>query len=531
MPLSVQRFGLRGKVVTMHNGQVVQDGVVWVDTASGKIKDVRNASAGPPGGFAQATLIDTGGTIFPGLIELHNHLAYNILTLWKVPQKYGHRDQWPNHDDYIKLIRGPAHTLGVAHAGTYLPAMVRWVEAKCLAGGVTTSQGITLKNSSGLRSNLRGNVRNVETNGTPNMPAARARIGDLNNGEADEFLEDLKNVKCLLLHLSEGASGNPVALRRFERLQRASGDEWAITASLAGIHSAALEADELELLQQGGAAIVWSPMSNLLLYGTTADVQEAKRLGIRIGIGSDWSPTGSKNLLGELKLARLVSRDKGDIFTDEEIVQMATSTAADILGWDQVLGRIQPDFFADLLVVEGQQANPYKQLIECRETDIMLVAINGAPRYGQAAVMNQLVNNAEARSVDGQQFAFDFERFGNPMGITLAAAEQTLKNGLDQLPDLALQAPDGGISGNALQGTAMATGAAGGAAGLTLDLSDDADAGFLSAADLMQVYRTMAEPLTLDPLTVADDANYFTTLAAQQPHVPAFIKNDLQTLY
>ena len=49
--------------------------------------------------------------------------------------------------------------------------------------------------------------------------------------------------------------------------------------------------------------------------------------GILIGLGSDWSPTGSKNLLGELKVARLVSQALGGLFTDREIVAMATRRA------------------------------------------------------------------------------------------------------------------------------------------------------------------------------------------------------------
>ena len=57
-------------------------------------------------------------------------------------------------------------------------------------------------------------------------------------------------------------------------------------------------------------AMVWSPFSNLALYGETAAIAAAKACGLRIGIGPDWSPMG-KNLLGELKVARLVSAEIG----------------------------------------------------------------------------------------------------------------------------------------------------------------------------------------------------------------------------
>ena len=35
----------------------------------------------PPAGFDGIGPVDTGGTLFPGLIELHNHLSYNALPL------------------------------------------------------------------------------------------------------------------------------------------------------------------------------------------------------------------------------------------------------------------------------------------------------------------------------------------------------------------------------------------------------------------------------------------------------------------
>jgi hypothetical protein len=39
-------------------------------------------------------VVQTGGSIYPGLIELHNHLAYDALPLWQVPERYDNRDDW-----------------------------------------------------------------------------------------------------------------------------------------------------------------------------------------------------------------------------------------------------------------------------------------------------------------------------------------------------------------------------------------------------------------------------------------------------
>ena len=60
-------------------------------------------------------------------------------------------------------------------------------------------------------------------------------------------------------------------------------------------------------MAQNKASMVWSPLSNLLLYGGTADVKSARAAGVPVALGSDWSPSGSKNLLNELKIAKIVN--------------------------------------------------------------------------------------------------------------------------------------------------------------------------------------------------------------------------------
>lgn len=54
-----------------------------------------------------------------------------------------------------------------------------------------------------------------------------------------------------------------------------------------------------------GGTVVWSPFSSLWLYGHTTDVLGARRAGLRVCLGNDWSPSGMRNLLGELKVAAL----------------------------------------------------------------------------------------------------------------------------------------------------------------------------------------------------------------------------------
>ena len=382
-PLDGPQIVLAGDIVAMDDAlSVVRDGRIYID--KGSIVAIRRSADPAPPGFEAVRVVDTGGTLFPGLIELHNHLAYNALRLWQVPKKYSNRNQWGTIAEYRKLISGPMTVIGKSPA--LLPALIRYVEAKCLVSGVTTSQGIALFSNAGIRRFYRGIVRNVEDTDEADLPEVETRIADVEAKSAAKFLARLKRETCFLLHLSEGVDAK--AREHFLALNIAR-NEWAITPQLAGIHCAGLKPEDFAVLGSLGGSMVWSPMSNLLLYGGTADIAAAIAAGVRIGLGSDWSPSGSKNLLGELKAAWLVAQQIGGL-AKHDIIAMATRTGARILGWGASVGTLEPGKRADLLVVKGTAADPYDQLIRAKEPDISLVLINGIPRFGRKPLMTAL---------------------------------------------------------------------------------------------------------------------------------------------
>ena len=99
-----------GRVVTMDDAStVIDDGAVWVGD-DGRIAQVAERGAAAPAGFDGAEVVQTGGTIYPGLIDLHNHLAYNCVGLWIAPQDepYTSRNQWPGAPTYKPEIRDPS---------------------------------------------------------------------------------------------------------------------------------------------------------------------------------------------------------------------------------------------------------------------------------------------------------------------------------------------------------------------------------------------------------------------------------------
>ncbi len=99
------------------------------------------------------------------------------------------------------------------------------------------------------------------------------------------------------------------------------------------IHGVALGETDLKEMKDHGVGLVWSPRSNVELYGATANVAAAKRLGVRMALAPDWSPTGSSGMLDELRYASVWNyhtEPKDRLFSDSELVQMATSAAAEL---------------------------------------------------------------------------------------------------------------------------------------------------------------------------------------------------------
>lgn len=557
-PLSGPKIALAGRVVTMdHRFSVKTDAVVYIE--NGNIVAVQDRAKPAPADFAGVTIVESGGTIFPGLIELHNHLSYNALPPWSpVPKRFEHRGQWPNHKDYRPLVSGPMTVLGQytdAHGQfPLLPPLVRYVECKCLMGGVTTSQGVKLASNAGIQRFYRGIIRNVEQTDDPNLPEAQGRIPDLVATDAAHFLARLKaEDSCFLLHLSEGVTDplHPVsqARKHFLALEIAP-NEWALTKTFTGIHAAGLLPADFDVLASHGSSMVWSPLSNLLLYGGTARVEAAKDAGVLIGLGSDWSPTGSKNLLGELKVAWLYNqKNLNELFKAREIVAMATRNAARILKWDNVAGTIKAGARADLLVIDGVATDSYKALLHARETDIRLVMINGVARYGWPEVMTKLAPNDQTISVEGQtRRLFLKQETADPdvAQVSLSQATDALRDALHDIAKLAKETEKPKLAAPAKRLLDAQTApvwslaldeicACGVELAPRLPYSGPRD--FTGPVRAPRVIAKAAPPLSeilkpvkLDPLTVADDPG-FLSMIAQQPNVPAAIKNDLSTLY
>lgn len=421
---------LKGTIVTMdEQGTVKKNGAVLI--RGGKVEAILSGTAKPPEG---AIVIDTKGYIFPGMLNLHNHIAYNFLPLYSVPKHYDNRDQWPTGASYEEKVNNPKNLVTSPSYYDRQTEALKYAEIKALVGGETAIQGSP--QDAGTSTTL---VRNVEL---PNF--GLDKVGQRGLSIDGMFIEDLAHNQASIrkltgwfFHLSEGISQysrdeyyNP----SYKSTQKINGKNRPglknldlVTESLIGIHCTALKEEDYadwKHITGKGAKVVWSPLSNMLLYGKTTDILAARRQGATISIGTDWSPSGSKNLLWELKVADQVNEQKfNKALSSKELVQMVTSNPAKLLGWDQIVGQIKVGMTADLVVVDDHGgSDPYRALIDAVESKVQLVLIGGDPLYGDEKWLAATKTYPDGKHYEkinelaGRPKALDLKRKGIPEG-------------------------------------------------------------------------------------------------------------------
>ena len=241
-------------------------------------------------GAADATIIETNGIVSPGLIDAHNHVAYNFLPEW-IPEDgrlFENRYEWaddPSYEEHVLPLT--AYRSSNSH---FCPA-AQWGELRSLLHGTTTMQGQSFD-----RTCLDGLVRNADHDhglGPDHMRTTIGSVRDINDeaaaGYADSFEEEITR---FAVHMQEGVAGRNL-LEEFESFAgRDTRPNRHMGLSLLGgtsilIHSISLTREQLDEVADNGAHIVWSPSSNIVLYGDTLDIDEVIMRGIAVGLGPD----------------------------------------------------------------------------------------------------------------------------------------------------------------------------------------------------------------------------------------------------
>lgn len=386
----------------------------WVVVAGERIVSIATTPAAIPEG---ATVVDTNGIISPGLVDLHNHVNYNFLPLWESGQTWQNRFEWTADQGYIDTVKAPFEAV---KAGRHQCQALKYGEFRALVGGTTTIQGSSDSACS------REWVRNVEhTNFCEDHIGQHG--GALSYLEPDEVASvlasfDDHSIRAFFMHLAEGI--DETSLAEFEQLRTMG----LLRPEVVLTHGTALTSAEFEEMARVGMKLTWSPTSNLLLYGQTTDIPAALEAGVMISIGPDWTPSGTANLLAELKVADRLDREEfGDVISDEAMFRMATANPADMAAMADKIGRIAPGLYADLVVVRGDVEHPYRALIDAAPADVLATFVSGEILYGERRLLDALGKQGQYEILPSSVAC------GEERGIDVLASNPALQGGQESL--------------------------------------------------------------------------------------------------
>jgi len=343
-----------------------------------------------------AIWVDTNDIVFPGFIDLHNHPMYAMFEPWDAKQLFNNRYEWRSHDKYRQEISTPARNLQDDPQG--FCDIAEFAEVQALTGGTTTFSGMFTPRSVGptLPACLsRLAVRKLEIDSGFYSEPGRERVQnvlgvtprDLSDAGADEVLRKVaaKELDLVLIHVAEGNRKDLESTLESTLLKCRA----FLASTTAVIHGAAFEKNDFRNMRLAATPLVWSPRSNIGLYGTTTDVITAYREGVSIALAPDWAPSGSKNMLAEIQYAAQVNKTSlGGFFSNQQLFEMATSIPARIARIDDKVGAIQAGLFADLFLLRGDSTRPFDSLVQSKPQDVSLVVVNGVPIYGDAKFMS-----------------------------------------------------------------------------------------------------------------------------------------------
>ncbi len=331
------------------------------------------------------------GVISPGLINTHDHITFaNNYPIGDGVDRYEHRHDWREGQNGHQAL--PYN--GGASTDEVLGAELRFVMS-----------GATSAASAGGRGGL---LRNLDSNGDlEGLPIAVVDSDTFPLDDADGWWQldacdygdnpttqsDIEDLDSYLPHIAEGIS-------------QTAHNEFMCTSMMGGgggggvandiiepqtgiVHAVPMLASDADEIEMNQAKVIWSPRSNIVLYGNTAPVTLLDRIGVTIALGTDWVPSGSMNMLRELACADLLNGTYFDgYFDDFDLWRMATTNAALAVGGETAIGMLKPGYVADISVFRDTAGDDHRAVIGANVDDVVLVLRGGTPLYGDDALLD-----------------------------------------------------------------------------------------------------------------------------------------------
>lgn len=303
----------------------------------------------------------SGYTLFPGLINAHDHLEFALFPRLGSPP-YRNATEWAHeiHEQCASTIE--RHTA--------VPRDVRlwWGALRNLLCGATT-----VCHHNPVAPEL----------ASPSFPIRVVTEFDWAHSLAfsTDLLENYQRSfapRPFILHVCEGIDAD--AHGEFEQLRKMN----VVRERTVLVHGLAMGSDEISYLNRHGASLISCPSSNYFLFHRTPLLERLRNVD-RLAIGSDSPLTADGDLLDEISVCHNMLKMDPEIIFD-----LVTTSPASILRLRDRAGSIVPDAPADCFAVRSSALPPAQHLVSLRWHDVELVIVGGIVRVASDDVIARL---------------------------------------------------------------------------------------------------------------------------------------------
>lgn len=333
---------------------------------------------------ADATVITCpGAAISPGLINSHDHIGFAKTR----PYDFG-EERWDHRHEWRKGLDGKTR---IPVDGSATRDMVLAAELRFVMSGATSTLSAAGGESGLLRNLDEGGLD--EGLGLGNIDSDTFPLGDsdgdrLASGCSYPSIQNpssLSGLQSYVGHVAEGV--DEYAHNEYVCISEGQND--LLQENTAIVHAMALTAEDASKMGPDQSMVVWSPRSNISLYGNTAPVTMLDRFGVPLALGTDWLSSGSSNMLRELACAVSFNETHLDgYFGDAALWRMVTTNGAMALGADHGVGRLVAGDVADIAVFAPGGGEYHSAVVRASPEDVALVMRGGEILYGDASVLN-----------------------------------------------------------------------------------------------------------------------------------------------